>query len=72
MIDEFRARELAEKFLEKQDGQGHAYKFVTVKSSERHLESYGVIFDVYTPKNDLLDGPIVMLVDKQTGEVCLL
>lgn len=69
MIDEEQAQKLAELFLQKQPHRGHTYSFSGVTSNEKRPEVYGVIFDIYTPDKNLLDGPLVMLVDKQTGEV---
>ena len=68
MIDEAQALKLAENFLQKQDSRGHTYRISGVRSNEKRPGVYGVIFDVYTPENSLLDGPLVMLVDKRTGE----
>lgn len=68
MIDEAQALELAKNFLLKQNSRGHTYRISGVRNNEKRPGVYGVIFDVYTPENNLLDGPLVMLVDKRTGE----
>ena len=68
MIDQIAAREMAEQFIARQNLKGHTYKFSGVKFDERWPSEWGVVFDVYSPQNTLIDGPIVIVVDKTTGE----
>lgn len=67
MIDQAAAREMAEQFIARQDLKGHKYKFVGVKFNERRPSEWGVVFDVYTLQDSLLDGPVVILVDRTSG-----
>lgn len=67
MIDQVAARETAEQFIDRQNLRGHTYKFASVKFDERWPSEWGVVFDVYSPQNTLIDGPIVILVDRNSG-----
>ncbi len=69
MIDEVAAHEKAEQFLAGQDLKRHIYRFSHVKSTQRRPDDWGVVFDVYSPENTLVDGPVVVIVNKVTGIV---
>ena len=68
MIDQVTARAMAEKFISYQNLRGYTYRFASVKFDDRWPDEWGVVFDVYSPQNALIDGPIVILVDKNSGE----
>lgn len=58
----------AERLLATLDMKGHRAQFVEVVARERFPNEWGVIFDLYSPAGNLVDGPLVVLVDKKTGE----
>jgi len=66
------ARELVEKYISEQNLHGHKYEFVKVNFDEKSPDEYGVIFNVYSPENSLIDGPAVFIVDKNTSGVHVL
>lgn len=69
MIDEVAARENAERFIARHDLKRHVYRFLNVKSTQRRPDEWGVVFEVYSPENALIDGPVVVIVNKLTGDV---
>ena len=71
-LSELEARELAEKYISEQDLRGYKYEFVKVNFDEKRPHEYGVIFNVYSSENSLIDGPAVFIVDKTTSELHVL
>ena len=69
MIDEVAARENAERFIARHDLKRHVYRFLNVKSTQRRSDEWGVVFEVYSPEDALIDGPVVVIVNKLTGDV---
>ena len=69
MIDRTKARELAEQFLGQQDLRGFAYRFSGITFDQRWPGEWSVVFDVYSPDDTLIDGPVVLIVDKANGRV---
>lgn len=69
MVDQTEARRLAENFLSQQDLRGFSYIFSGVTYDERWPDEWGIVFDVYSPEMSLIDGPVVLVVSKATGEV---
>lgn len=59
-------RNVAESFIAAHDMRGHTLKFVETKDSWIHPNEWSVIFDVYSPSRNLIDGPIIVIVDKET------
>lgn len=72
MICEVAARQRAEQFLSAQDLRGYVYQFSHAKTTERRPEDWGVVFDVYSPEKTLVEGPVVIIVNKLTGSVSFL
>jgi hypothetical protein len=69
MVDQTEARKLAEDFLSQQDLRGYSYIFSGVTYDDRWPDEWGIVFDVYSPEMSLIDGPVVLVVSKTTGEV---
>lgn len=69
MIDQSKARELAEQHLAKQDLRGFSYQFSGVTFSEKWPNEWSVVFNVFSSEKTLIDGPLVLIVDQKTGEV---
>lgn len=69
MISKEQAKQLALKHVQGLDLRGYRYEFVGISSSDRFPDEWGAVFDVYTPKGHLMDGPVVFVVEMQTGEV---
>lgn len=66
------AQALAETFLSQQDLKGFKYEFVTVKENELQPDYFGVVFNVFSPENTIIDGPAIFLVNKETKDVSVL
>lgn len=71
-ISENQARELVENHLTEQDLKGFRYEFLKISYDEKHPNEFGVVFNIYTPENSLIDGPAVFIVDKNSGDVSVL
>jgi hypothetical protein len=71
-INQLEAKELVEKHLLTQNLRGYRYEFVKVNFIEKKPEEFGVVFNVFTPKNAPIDGPAVFIVDKSTGNIRVL
>ena len=66
MITEDEARTIALAHLER-DSRGFTFRFAS--SKQKRPDDWTMVCDCITPQGSLLDGPIVMLVSKQTGRV---
>jgi|HubBroStandDraft_6_1064221.scaffolds.fasta_scaffold1263015_2 hypothetical protein len=64
MISEHEAQVIAQKFL---DQRFTTLTFRFGPTPQRAPNDWGMVFDRITPEGSVLDGPIVVLVDKQTG-----
>lgn len=62
-----RARLWAELFVEGQDLQGWSYRLASVGKAHDGMAS--VVFDTYSPEGNLVDGPVVVIVDLNSGVV---
>ncbi len=65
MIGVDEATREAQRWLQ-QHGRGFEYRHVSTKFSDDR--GWVVVFDVYVD-GDIMDGPLVLLVDKMNGEV---
>lgn len=63
------ARELAVSYVESLDLRGYRYEFVGLSSNEAWPDEWAAVFDVYSPSGSLVDGPIVFVVEKDSGRV---
>lgn len=59
-------REIAEAFVARQEMRGHTVKYVALGDRPKHPEEWSVTFDLYSPAGNLIDGPIIVIVDKKT------
>jgi hypothetical protein len=64
VISEDEARAIAQKFLETSPSK---FRFRFAPTPQIHANDWGMVFDCITPEGSVLDGPMVVLVDKQTG-----
>ena len=71
-LSDAEVQSLIEDFLASQVLKGHRYEFVKVRFDEKYPDEYGAVFNVYTPDNSLIDGPVVFIVDKNNKEVRIL
>lgn len=62
--DEIRA--LADALLATLDHKGHRLAFVETRQRARHPGEWAVIYDLFSPQETLIDGPIVVVVDEST------
>lgn len=62
------AHDLAETFLRSRDMRGHKAVFAEVRSHHRWPDEFSVIFDVFTEAGNLVDGSLIVIVDKLTRE----
>lgn len=69
MISKEQAKQLALKHVRDLDLRGYRYEFAGISSRDGFPDEWGAVFDVYTPKGHLIDGPVVLVVESQTGEV---
>ncbi len=58
----------ARAYVEGLDLSGWRYEFVSVSESP-WMGEWGVVFDTYSPAANLVDGPVVFLVNENTGAV---
>lgn len=63
------AKKLAVEYVESMDLKGYRYEFVGISYSDNWPDQWSAVFDVYTPKGNLMDGPVVFVVEKATGKV---
>jgi hypothetical protein len=68
-ISKEQAKELAIAHVRSLDLRGFRYEFVGVSFDEKWSDEWGAVFDVYTPAGNLMDGPVVFVVEKDTGRV---
>lgn len=59
---------IAEAFIASQDMKGHTVKFVETRDLPKWPGEFSVIFDLYSPGGNLIDGPIIVVVDKHSGQ----
>lgn len=59
-------RKIAENFIASQDMRGHTVKLVETRDLPKWPNEWSVIFDLYSPAGNLIDGPIIVIVDKGT------
>ena len=62
------AKIIAESFIATQDMKGHTLKFAEARDLPKWPDELSVIFDVFSPAGNLIDGPIVVVVDKRSGD----
>ncbi|WUR12416.1 hypothetical protein E7V67_022345 [[Empedobacter] haloabium] len=68
-ISKERAQELAIEHVSQLDLRGYRYEFVGISFDEKWPNEWGAVFDVFTPNGNLMDGPVVFVVEKETGIV---
>ena len=65
MIGQTEAAQLALDYLER-DSRGYTFKLVRTKE---HAHDWAIVFEAIAPGGYALDGPIVLLVDLESGVV---
>lgn len=68
-ISREQAKDLAIAYVHALDLRGYRYEFVGISFDEQWSDEWGAVFDVYTPSGNLMDGPVVFVVEKETGRV---
>jgi hypothetical protein len=63
------AKELAVAHVGTLDLKGYRYEYVGTSFDANWPDEWGVVFDVHTPDGHLMDGPVVFVVEKETGRV---
>lgn len=71
-MNEFEARQIAEKFVSGLDKRGHSIGFAEARRRVRYPDQWSVVFDVFSSNGNLIDGPIVVIVEETTGNARLL
>lgn len=71
-MTEDEARAAADSLLETMDKKGHRMAFVEAKASTRYPGEWNVIYDLFSPRETLIDGPIVVIVDGNSAEARLM
>lgn len=61
-------KQIAESFIASQDMKGHTVKFVETRDLPKWPNELSVIFDLYSSAGNLIDGPIIVVVDKNSGK----
>lgn len=64
-----RAKELEVSYVESLDLRGYRYEFVGTSFNEAWPDEWAAVFDVYSPGGNLVDGPVVFVVEKDSGRV---
>ncbi|MRD46968.1 hypothetical protein [Caenimonas koreensis] len=68
MLHEKLVQVIAEKFVSSHDQHGFDLRFALTMRDDRRPKEWSVVFDVFTPSGDLLDGPVVVIVSDETNE----
>jgi hypothetical protein len=68
-ISKEEAKALAISYVSSLDLRGYRYEFVGISFNDKWPNEWGAVFDVYTPRGNLMDGPVVLVVEKDTGRV---
>ena len=68
-ISKEQAERLALAYVESLDMKGWRYEFVGITSPRNWPDEWSAVFDVYTPNGNLMDGPVVFMVERRTGRV---
>ncbi|MBR7784081.1 hypothetical protein [Undibacterium luofuense] len=71
-ISREQAKELAMAYVASLDLRGYQYEFVGISIDEKWPNEWGAVFDVYTPSGNLMDGPVIFVVEKNSGQVVTL
>lgn len=66
-ISKDEAKTLALAYVNSLDLKGYRYEFIGISSNEKYPNEWGAVFDVYTPGGNLMDGPVVFVVEKDSG-----
>lgn len=69
LISSDEARQLALNYVNSLDLKGFEYRLVSISYEKNWPNEWGVIFDVYTPEGSLMDGPLVLVVECDSGRV---
>jgi hypothetical protein len=48
--------------------RGHTVSFVGGGDRPKAPDQFSIVFDLFSPKGNLIDGPIIVLVDKYSGK----
>jgi hypothetical protein len=62
------AKTRAEQHLNRQDLRGHRVTYIETRKMEHRSGRWAVVFDVHNQAGQLIDGPMVVTVDDNTGE----
>lgn len=63
------ARALAEAYVEGLDLRGWRYEFACITEPRTRTDELAAVFDTYSPEGNLVDGPVVFIVNTTTGKV---
>jgi hypothetical protein len=63
------AKDLAIAYVATLDLKGYRYEYVGTSFDANWPDEWGVVFDIYSPGGNLVDGPVVFAVEKETGRV---
>ena len=65
------AKEVAERFVSTLELRGYTATFVEARKHERWPKEWSVIFDLRSARGNVMDGPMVVVVDEPTGSARL-
>jgi hypothetical protein len=68
-ISKEEAKNVAISHVKSLDLKGYRYEFVGISFDQKWANEWGAVFDVFTPNGHLMDGPVVFVVEKDTGHV---
>lgn len=71
-MTEDEARDSAERLIATLDMKGHSARFAEAKNQSRFSGEWSVIFDIHSPRGNLIDGPIVVIVSEADGSARLM
>ncbi|HTE43512.1 MAG TPA: hypothetical protein VK629_22020 [Steroidobacteraceae bacterium] len=69
MIDQARAKELAESHIATQDLKGLSHRFSGVNFLASQPDNWYVVFGLFNPNDSSVKGPMIVVVSKATGEI---
>jgi hypothetical protein len=68
-MTEVDARMIAARWVAGQNLRGGVPRFASADRCPASPEVWAVVYDLYTVEGSLMDGPMVVLVNEETGEV---
>jgi hypothetical protein len=66
------AKIISDKYIADNSNDRFSYVFVEVNESQKFPTQWNVVYDIYSAGNTLIDGPLVVVVNKVDGTLRML